>query len=148
MTDRCEPPEHLHAVEGWYWLQSVFHTVADFWIDGGWQGATPEEIGLLGYRCLGPVATIEEVSALRAELEDWRAVNEALRINANQPAIVAVHNARELRAERTRLRARVAELEAVIERLGSSEAFVLAGPIEPELRARIEYARAALEEKS
>jgi hypothetical protein len=40
--------------------------------------------------------------------------------------------------------ARLAELEAVVERLGSSEAFTLAGPISPELRARIEYARDAM----
>jgi hypothetical protein len=45
-----------------------------------------------------------ERDKLRTEVAEWQEVNEALRINANQPPSVAVQNARVLRADVERLR--------------------------------------------
>lgn len=140
---RCEPPPELRGVDGWHWVAMYSYERPLWWsgdhdtpawiVPGGGR-VSPETASRHGYRYIAPAATPAEVEALRAERHDWERKATEIAVDFGDQY-----------AKASDLRARVAVLEAVVERLGSSEAFVLAGPIGPELRARITYARAVLE---
>ncbi len=106
----------------------------------------------------------KELQELNAKAEDWRqslisANNTCKRrgevIEANKKVMkesanalaeakdLILENIEEVRANKKE----IAELKSALERLGSCEAFTLAGNSTPEVRSRIDYARRALKEK-
>ena len=73
MVDRCEPPEELRGVDGWYWVAMPPHmggATLIFWskLYGEWshKNATYSGVELFqrGWRYLAPVATPATVAAL------------------------------------------------------------------------------------
>ena len=77
-TQRCEPPEHLRAKGGQFWL---FHPVSKTllvwdwsgtyrcWLDGG-SDRTPGDMQAVGWRYLAPVTPPSTVAALVEALEE------------------------------------------------------------------------------
>jgi hypothetical protein len=78
VTDRCEPPPELREFGVWHWLEyrEPFYTLARWDYDGWWM---PEDQNVCQpegmnehWRYIAPVASPEEVAALRAEVERLR----------------------------------------------------------------------------
>lgn len=69
---RCEPPGHLRDVDGWHWVETQAGQVRfcrRWWkARGEWGWANMDDRTLRGFRYHSPVATPEEIEALRAEI--------------------------------------------------------------------------------
>jgi hypothetical protein len=75
MTDRCEPPPELRQFGVWHWLEyrEPPYTFARWDHDGWWlpedQNVCPSDGMSEHWRYIAPIASPEEVEALRAEVE-------------------------------------------------------------------------------
>jgi hypothetical protein len=87
MSERCEPPPELRRVDGWHWLtRGEAKPFAEHWQpdragqDSEWGLGyfSPSAAHAAGYRYMAPVASPEEVAALRAENARLRAALAAL----------------------------------------------------------------------
>lgn len=129
MTDRCEPAEHLRGKDGLFWVHNKNGDLFPAqWLSAPYPGREPLWRNIYTHvtctpawaaaewewRYHSPVATPAEVEALRAELAEWRTVNEAMGINSNQPAMTAAHNARALRVDVMRAGAECADAMAQV----------------------------------
>jgi len=154
MTDRCEPPEHLRGVDGWHWVRCGYdgrsfiarwsaapHSgLEPLWARYG-ESATPVWAAAhWDWRYLAPVATPEEVEALRAERDEaWKFQGEAHRLRTGNKLLADTVRAwgwenrkqesngeligralHEMHAEITTLRARVETLEAALRKIANS----------------------------
>lgn len=146
MSDRCEPPPELRGVDGWHWVQRTSDPPVVLWwvpgiqgFDGRWltyggNQLLPFSMAEDGWRYVAPVATPDEVEALRAERDAARTAAAVARghVAANDVVIAT-------------LRARVSKMEGALRgiagRAGQPNTYV-----NEQLYIAIELARHALGE--